>query len=186
MSSYRETVAAELERLETNHLVHKLKHGALTEDAHSVAVSILRARGHNLEGIPLHPDPDALPDTQYLKETAEERKPGWYMLAALASVTLLPIWAPGCAMLALGVAEGRGAIGAALGLLSMTALAVPLYFSAKAWRTALSDSFLGKKVNKALSGLWIVSIGGNSLWLIIGTVGSVWNAFSSNTSRPLF
>jgi hypothetical protein len=89
-------------------------------------------------------------------------------------------------MLALVVAEGRGAIGAALGLLGMTALAVPLYLSAKAWRTALSDSFLGSKVNKALSRLWIVSVGGNSLWLVIGTVGSVWNAFSSNTPRPLF
>lgn len=122
--TYAETVRAELQRQDSLELQQRLAAGGLTEEAYTIAASILRERGEPLQVPPQTPAPS--PNSQ-----AQKRKPrsGFLGLGVLASLV-------GFGLLGNSATSMQYGVGVALSQLAIALIvALPIFLAFRFFTT---------------------------------------------------
>lgn len=176
MSNYADTVRASLSTEDTEHLLNKAKFGGLTDEAHAVALEVLKSRGVDISSLPSVPVSELSSAPKYWELDADEKRYRRYRMYAIASTFLLPLWSLGGPALAMDLAHGKGIVGVALGWLVLLILLTPSLLSAKAlWATVKSEDAkdIQKFIGRFFYGFWGISIASSFLWLVFGLYGVI-------------
>ena len=156
-ASYSETVLQTLSQLETGHLLEKVRSGNLTDEAHSLALRVLKQRGERIEDLPQKPPSDGTPES-WLEPSAAElleqaRRRRMFLLPFL--LPCLPVF---CAVVAAGAFHGfktGSLLDSAIAVGVTSGICIPSILTVKRYTFRWGEGPQPERDHRRVMNLWI-------------------------------